>query len=368
MINGASVDWKSNRALIKATTRGPVPRVTNLFWILFGILIFMPIELGYSGLYLGYFQIIILFFLSYKIAKIKIIVYLGYCSLVLISTMVGNDATLTSLINPIVTGLVLIVNIKDKNQYSMIKNGVYISAATNAIFLIYLLSNSGIGSLYLLLTTRTWAIEAVPYFGNGLAMLFSMAMLIASKEGKLTLVLLFFIGGLLTTSRIPLLTMAIILIFYIIRSINIKNIWVLVGLLSLLAFFAPKFDTILFQELKGRFFQTSDRQEVYSLGLSKIYENPFFGAGSEKLEFFEHTHNSYLQVAYKSGGGALFLWLLLIYFAYFKKLKFSKNIEFILVFSIISLTQIGLQNPNLLIVLAVYYCLFSENDANKFNN
>ena len=138
MINKLIVDRKINPEQIKTSAQIPFQRIANLFWVLFGILLFMPIELGVNGLFLAYFQIILLFIFSKKISKIKIIVYLGYCSLVLISTMIGDDIRLTSLLNPIAIGLALIINIKDKNQSRMIKNGLYISAAANTFFLIYL--------------------------------------------------------------------------------------------------------------------------------------------------------------------------------------------------------------------------------------
>jgi len=371
MINKLIVDRKINPEQIKTSAQIPFQRIANLFWVLFGILLFMPIELGVNGLFLAHFQIILLFIFSKKISKIKIIVYLGYCSLVLISTMIGDDIRLTSLINPIAIGLALIINIKDKNQSRMIKNGLYISAAANTFFLIYLfIIQQNIGSLYFLLTARTWALEAMPYFGNGLAMLFSLVMLFAFKEGRLKLVLLFFIGGVLTTSRVALLAMVIISIFYIIRSVkNIKAI-AIVGLLSL-SFFAPILYSTLVpdNELGGitsRLAMVNDRLDVYTLALSKVYENPILGVGSEKLEYFGHAHNSYLQIAYKYGGLALIFWLMLIYLAYFKRLRFVKNIPFLLIFAIISFGQIGLHNLNVLRVLAVYCCVFSENNAVKF--
>lgn len=371
MINRSGVSHKITLSQIKKSVLFPALSITDFFWVLFGMLILIPIEIGAEGLFLGYFQIIILFILSKNISKTSIFLYLIFCLLVCFSTMIGNDIRLTSLVNPLIIGLALIVNIKDKNQSTMIKNGLYISAAANSFFLMYLFSQENIGSLYSLLTQRNWASDSMFYFGNGLGATFSLAMLFASKEGKIKLVLLFFIGGLLTTSRVPLAIMAILSTFYIIRNINIKHILAIaiVGLLTLLGFFTQIFDFGSFNELDGivkRLTGFADRQDVYNQALSKAYENPFIGLGSEKLEYFGHTHNSYLQIFYSYGLFAFICWLLLIYSAFFKKLIFSKNIDFILSFFVISFFQIGLLNPNLLLILIVYYCYFSENNASKF--
>lgn len=347
--------------------------INDVFWILFGLLMFIPIEVGTEGLFLAYFQIIFLFILSKKVSKISILFYFLFSSLVVTSTMMGNDIRLTSLINPLVIGLALMINIKDKHRATMIKNGLYLSGIAHTFYLMYLIVNTKIVTLYLLLVvSRDWAIDYIPYFGNGLGMAFTLLILFAAKEGKITLALLFFIGGTLTTSRVPILAMAMISILYIFRNINIKYISAIAiaGLITTLISFSPTFykDIVPDKDVDGivlRLITTDDRLNVYELALSKIYESPFLGAGSEKLEQYYHAHNSYLETTYRYGVFALICWLVLIYLAYFKKLIFSKHIEFILIFALISFAQIGLHNPVSLLILTVYCLLFSENNMGK---
>jgi len=334
------------------------------------VLIFMPIELFVNGLYLSYFQIILLFLYQEKKSKIKIIVFLGYSLFVVISTMLGNDITLISLINPIMIGFALIVSIKNVNQANMIKNGLYISAAVNSFLLIYLVSQQNISSLYFLMTARTWALEVVPYFGNGLAILFSMMMVFAYKEKKLKFFLIFFVGGLLTTSRLPLLTMLMILLIYFAGNINNIKKASATGLFFIMLLLVPMFNSSFMptNEMDGvvsRLTTANDRLHVYGVALSKYYENPIFGSGSEKLEYYFHAHNSFLQVAYSHGSLALIFWLMAIYMAFFQRLNFINNIAFYLIFALISLTQIGLHNLNALVVLTLYSSIFSNKVVNE---
>ena len=332
----------------------------------------MPIEIISDGLYLSYFQVIILFLFCKHKSKVKIVVFLCYSASIITSILLSSDVVLTSLVNPILTGLALIIFIDDKNQLEMIKNGIYISAIGNTIFLLILAYQKDINSIFILLTSRDWAVAEMPYFGNGLAMLFSAAMLLAFRENKIKLAVIFFIGGLLTTSRIPILVFAILLILSIFRIFKIRIILLLI-VVGIFLIFSLIFSDFGFIELSrdqadlllSRMSTTEDRQDVYELAIAQMYNHPFFGAGSQKLDFYEHAHNSYLQVIYKYGIVTFPFWIFLIYLAFFKNLKFLRNIDFILFFLIISSSQIGLQNPNLVLVIVVYRQILRDNALNK---
>ena len=366
MINEAGVIHTPILPEIKNAGRDQSQPIINFFWVLFGVVAFMPLEIT-EGLFVGYFQVIILFILSKRISKIRLSLYLFFCSVVIFSTMAGDDARLPSLINPLVIGLAFMINIRSENRSTMIKKGIYISAAANTFFLLYLLSQANISTLYAVLTSRTWAVESMPWFGNGLAMSFSMAMLLASKDGKNKLLLLLFIGGILTTSRIPLLSMVVISLVYFGRSSNFDHLWkiVIIGILISLASMVIVNDTDLapadqMDGIEKRIAYADDRNSVYTLALSKIVENPMLGAGSENLEYFGHAHNSYLQIGYRYGVFALASWLLLVYLAFFRNLILFKHIDFILIFGLVSFFQIGLLNTNVLMLMIIYCRFFSD--------
>lgn len=336
----------------------------KIFWWLFGFLLFMPFEVFVNGLYFSYFQILALFFLSGKISRKRFFLYTIYIFLVLFSIEFGHDVALSSIVNPIITALVLTLGSIKKNNYILIKKGVYFSAFLNALLLVGLCFYSGFSSLTVLLTSRIWALPYIPYFGNGLAMMFSLAMIIAAKEYKVKLVIIFFIGGLLTTSRIPLLSMAIILFFYSMHLFSLKTFLKVLAVLFLASvFILPRLEGFVFSGINGigpRLAEASDRETVYSLAINRIEKQPLLGFGSEKLPYFEHAHNSYLQVAYKSGLLSLIVWLGLIYLCFFRRMSILKNLPFFFVFVVVSMTQIGLQNPNLLLIILLYSLLYSS--------
>ena len=105
--------------------------------------------------------------------------------------------------------------------------------------------------------------------------------------------------------------------------------------------------------VSGRINKTSDREEVYKIALSSFRDNPFFGTGAIKIEYFEHAHNSYLHVVSRYGIFAFLLWIALVYRAYFRGIHMRKNIDFILIFIVLSMSQIGLQSPNVLAVFTI---------------
>ncbi len=340
-------------------------QVRNIFWAVFGMFIFMPIEIFYDGLYLSYFQIIILLFFTKRISKIAFLIFLGFLWSVLISVIRSDAVQLTTIINPILIGVALILTIQDKNQLHSIKLGIYFAAIGNTFALLFLAYHKNITNIFVLMGSRVWAIPEIPYFGNGLAMLFSAAMIFAYKENKYKLLFFLFIGGLLTTSRIPIFIFLLLIFFLVIRAIKLNIFYGLIIFIfttaSIISIQNPEFFNISTAEMdsiSARISTTEDRIEVYHLALSQIYEHPFFGIGSTKLDYYEHAHNSYLQIALKFGIVGFILWIILVYLAFFKNSIISENIGFLLLFLIISTSQIGLLNPNLVLMLLIYRWIF----------
>lgn len=346
----------------------------NLAWIFFGFILFMPIEVLVDGLYLSYFQIVILFLCCGYTSNLNITLLFIYLFFVTLSIMSGFSVELTSLVNPFLTGIALVTSIKDINKIKMVNIGLYLSAIINGVYLCFLAYKNNLNNIFTLLSSRVWAVEQVPYFGNGLAMLFAATMLLAFIERKYFILSIAFIGGVLTTSRIPQLFFLVIIGSFMLRNLISKpfNTFVLMGFatlffisLSSLNFFDLSPGQI--DLLKSRFSEADDRFEVYQLTLTEIINNPFLGVGSTKLYYYEHSHNSYIQVLYKYGLFALFVWLFLLYLVFFKNLKWLNNIEFIIFFLIISVSQIGLQNPNLLLVILMIRQTIRY-DFKKFNS
>lgn len=360
-----------NRAIASSTYKPwsfKILSFMDIFWTLFGFLIFIPIELA-DGLFLAYFQILVLFFLSKKISKVKFSIFSLYCLIVVLSITLGDEIRLTSIINPILIGMALLINIRSEYMSAMIIKGIYISAIAHTFLLLYVFSTADIATLYGILTTRDWASDVIPYFGNGLAMSFSLAMLFAAKDRNWKLLLILFIGGVLTTSRVPIFSVAIISFFFVARSISFKNLMniIFIGFLVSFTFITLFTNYNLAEQVEGilyRFTYASDRFDVYLVVLSEIVENPILGAGSKKLDYFFHAHNSYLQVAYKYGVFAFALWFFLIYLSLLRGLMSFKFIEYILVFILLSFFQIGLLNPSLILQLIVFRYFYSKKNLN----
>jgi hypothetical protein len=350
-----------NRAIASSTYkpwRFKIIPIKDIFWTLFGFLIFIPIELA-DGLFLAYFQILVLFFLSKKISTVKFSIFSLYCLIVVLSITLGDEIRIASIINPILIGMALLVNIRSKYRSEMIIKGIYISAIAHTFLLMYIFSTADITTLYGMLTQRDWASDVIPYFGNGLAMSFAVSMLFAAKDRNWKLLLILFIGGVLTTSRVPIFSVVIISFFFVARSISLKNLIniIFIGFLVSFTFITLFTNYNLAEQVEGilnRFTYASDRNNVYLLAISEIVENPILGAGSKKLEYYYHAHNSFLQVAYRYGIFAFCLWFFLIYLSLLRGLMSLKYIEYILVFVLISFFQIGLLNPCIVLMIIIF--------------
>ncbi len=332
--------------------------VADFFWFVYGCLAFVPLEVGYEGLWLGYFQIFILFILSGKFGFIKFIFYLAWCFSISISILFSNFDGLQNFVNPLFVGLIFIVDKPSDRALKVIIAGIYAAAVFYVIYMIGLLLRLNINSLFLVLTSRDWGVGSVIGFGNGLAILFSLAMILAFKQSKFILVFIFFVGGVLTTSRIPFFALVIISLSFFVKA---KRITMLAGISLFLIFILamvsvdgllPSIDE--FELLGNRMAETEDRFDVYNLAASKFLESPLFGIGAAKLPEYDHAHNSYLQVLLKYGVLGFLIWVVLWYISLFNKFRDFKNLDFILLFLTISLFQIGLHNPNALLLILIY--------------
>ena len=334
--------------------------IKKYFWILYGFLVFIPFEFFFDGLFFAYFQGVLLLFLSRNLKAINLALFSLYLVCILISVSLGSNPMLVSLINPIMIGAILISGPIKQDRLLMIKHGIYISALCIALYLVFLFSQKGFDSIASMMINREWASENIVFFGNGLALMFSITMLFALKDRNYILLFIFFIGGLLTTSRMPIITMLVILFSLLIKSTTTEklSLALLVGLILALggADWIPSakiFDGL--GSLYERAIYTEDRLGVYNQALNVFYENPFFGIGSEKLFFYDHAHNSYLQIASKFGFFALSIFLVLLYINILNGVRISKDWVFLLVFFICTISQVALLSPNFLITIKIFF-------------
>lgn len=357
-----STNLKLNKSIFEGGLNNNTCIFFNAFWVLFGVVLFTPIEIFTAGLYLAYFQIVLLVLLSDGYSRNKVMLVIFYIFVTLLSMLLSSEINIYSLINPIFMALFFAVNLKDAKKFHLIKIGFYISAVLNAILLLYLIFRNDIGSLYFVLTNREWAVNDVHYFGNGLAMMFSAAMLLAFRDRQFIFFVVFFVGGLLTTSRIPFLLFLILVVFWVYRLSLVKSFFValLVLIFIISSLYVHQLEFFHFslgelEQLNTRLQFTGDRKEVYELALQKFFENPIFGVGGEKLDFFEHAHNSYLQVLYKGGVVSFVIWISLLYHSFIRGLDPIRNFDFFCFFALVSFFQLGLHSPNLIIALLLCY-------------
>lgn len=332
----------------------------NSFWILIGILIMMPLELT-DGLFFSYFLIILLLFTGFrKFDQTTFIFVVSLIAIYFLSSLLASELRLTSLINPVLSALVFLIPKHDDLINRMIKKGIYFSASFTSIVLIWGLNQEGLTSIYTIFTQRDWGLNYLPYYGNGLALLLSIAMIFAIKDKFYKLFILFTVGAILTTSRTPIVVFFITMLFGFISNLSIRTVlntlMIIVPLIAIVIFYIlslPLAEELL--GLQSRLFYSSDRVLVWNEALNSISENLFFGVGAAKLPFYDHAHNSFLQVIFKYGIFAFILWSIMIYKTFISTISFKKNLDFVLVLLLIGTIQIGLHNPNVLLML-LFFC------------
>jgi O-antigen ligase len=337
----------------------------DFLFFAFGVLIFLPLEIVYDGLWLSYLLIVIVF-LCVGIKDLRIfILFLVYSACLCLSTLMGVFDGITSIINPIFTALILTVGPIDRKHLAIIINGIYFAAVTCVLHMVYVANQLDLfSSLFVMLTSREWGVGTVVGFGNGLAIIFSLLMLYAYRQAKYFLICIFFVGGVLTTSRIPFAALGIVFVSFILDAIKTRKINYIFFLSVVMIFFASFYLLIgSLQDselsiLEARLSTSEDRVDVYSLAWNSFFDNPIFGIGAEKLPDFEHAHNSYLQVLSKYGIVGFICWIALWYYSFLKDVNIFRNKDFIMLMLVISLFQIGLHNPNAMLLIVLYHSMF----------
>jgi len=337
----------------------------NIFWFLWGAIIFIPFEILSEGLYFAYLQGAFLMWYS-KVPNIKnLVIFFAYCACVCISILLSADPTIASIVNPILIALLLLMNEIEERILRCLKLGILCSACVVSLYLIYLLYQKGLNTFAALMIDREWAIDKIFFFGNGLAVLLVLGMMFAFKTDMYSIFVLLFVGAALTTSRIPFLASILIIPGYFLKAGGVRKAIIVSISILVVAFFSGDSIYEYFSDVSSlaeRVTFADDRIDVYKNVFDSIYDHPFFGVGSNKLNFYEHAHNSYLQILYKYGFFSLILFIDLVWYGVISGLLSNREYAIILVIFVCTATQVALLSPNFLIVLKILFSKYYQSN------
>lgn len=209
---------------------------------------------------------------------------------------------------------------------------------------------------------RLWGAPWFPDWPNFLAFMLSLAFLFNILVYKNNFMGLLNVGAaLLTTSRTPLIAIAIVIFIYLlgknksIASVVLKSL-IVTAATVIISYVAG----IVSEEFINRLFIFSDRGTVYGFALSMVVESPIIGHGavlldsSVGLEKFSSFHNSYLDILVRHGLLGFLVFLLLIWPP--KTMKGAqKNAYWALIsfFIIGAFFQNFIKHPHLVMILSI---------------
>lgn len=212
---------------------------------------------------------------------------------------------------------------------------------------------------------RLWGADYFPDWPNYFAFMLALAFLLnATVFGQFWQATLLLLASVLTTSRTPLIALALLLAVLLLprlTSLRLGTVLTFVGVALSLGIFLQLSQVM---EVDVNFLERllvfDDRDEIYSFGLGLVQQSPWIGYGSvlldESVGFSGHPsfHNSYLDIAVRHGLPALVIFLLLLLpprgSTRLGGLSFVAVMSFVLVGS---LFQNFLKHPHILMLYAV---------------
>lgn len=209
---------------------------------------------------------------------------------------------------------------------------------------------------------RLWGAPWFPDWPNFLAFMLSLAFIFNILVYKNNLMgLLNISAALLTTSRTPLIAIAIVIFIYVLgKNKSIASVALKILILTAATVLISYLATLVSEEFINRLFIFSDRGTVYGFALSMFVESPIIGHGavlldsSVGLEKFSSFHNSYLDILVRHGFLGFLVFLLLIWPS--KTMKGAQKNAYwaLIVFFIIgALFQNFIKHPHLVMVLSI---------------
>lgn len=209
---------------------------------------------------------------------------------------------------------------------------------------------------------RLWGAPYFPDWPNFLAFMVSLSFLFNFLLYKnYNMAFINITAALLTTSRTPLIAIAIVFLLYIFSRSTVKNrIVVKVVIVGLFMAVSTFIFINVTDEFLNRLFITSDREVVYGYALKMIQESPFLGYGailfdsSVGLQKYSSFHNSYLDIAVRNGMFGLLMFLILIWPRQSIKSEHASTYWAVIAFFLIgSLFQNFLKHPHLIMMYTV---------------
>lgn len=210
---------------------------------------------------------------------------------------------------------------------------------------------------------RLWGADIFPDWPNYIAFMLSLSFLLnVTVFGRPLEAVLILVAALLTTSRTPLIALALLIASLLILKLVRVRLGTLLalGAVLLIMLLLLQLEVNIDSEFLRRLFIFEDRDEIYGFALGLVHESPWIGYGSvlldESIGFTGHPsfHNSYLDIAVRHGLPALVIFLLLLTppRGSWRQggLSFTTVVLFVLVGSIF---QNFLKHPHILMLYAV---------------
>lgn len=341
----------------------------TLIYFFLALLASIPFFIGHDAFVSGFIVLGIWMVINkFEFNPIRTLFYCIFACMVCLSFMLSpthEELEILSLISPLIIPLAFLLS-DSKLPDKPIFTGIITGSVFMSLLLLFFALKHGLFSnlIYTLVKNRSWGEEYIPFYGNGLALVMSFCgMLIYFYRSKIlgTLILLF---ALLTTSRIPILSISLIFIYEIVMAKTPVKIVLFVVFLVSSIFIISVWDTRLVQ-LGERIAKTSDREEIYSIGFKVLNDYPLLGVGPIHIgNKFDHLHNSYLDVSARHGILSLIPYLLIIFFRPYVKMSLKDFVILIFIISV-ALFQIAFRHLNFAILISFWFIIRNTYAINR---
>lgn len=337
--------------------------------ILAGIICAMPFVVFAEPFYSGYISFLLLLIVAEKRVNMdRLIYYILYCVFFVISlSNVNYNFELKSIIMALFMPFVFIVS-DFRIDYNSFFKGINIGISIVVLSLVILAYKKNLlGNFILFLTSeRGWGIGENIFYGNGTALIITLASSFYLINSKVVKSLIVNVLGLITTSRTVLLMFIFIFIYIIFIDRNIgRKYKVLMGIvLSVLLLYVLIFisqNDVLYE----RVMKSDDRGMIFEESYSLFKQNYLLGFGPKKIRLYNHLHNSFFEVLFRYGVVTFIFYILVLTK---KNLKTRKLFFIFATVSILAFTQINLFNINYVILLSVIISYSKFNFHSKLTN
>lgn len=281
----------------------------------------------------------------------------------------------------------LVLCIEFKIDKDLMEKRIILFAKLLSFFILFVFISKGVffNINTLFTASRLYGNGILPGWPNSTAlpMIFSTWILLKNKTEINFDLLLFSVASILTTSRMAIVAITILwLYFWIIKpnliifkgKIRKKSIiWFCFALfiLFLLGFVLMRNESFAY-----RLGVTYDRENIFIATIEYIKKSPFIGYGGNTIEQlygvipnnsilynWGHTHNAFLEIALRYGVIALFLFIV-FFIQIYRKQKTLDNKIILLILIMLATSQILIRNFTFLLYLSLLN-VYNSNEKNK---